>query len=269
MSRKTILLSAPLGLGALVLVWALLSARDSEVSKPDRPDRKAPARRPAPAVEGAAPVRESASYVAPAAASSSGGEYAVIEERIRLMEAKLTSLEAKRDELTASNQDLERQINERNFEATARNQAEWRVRSWEQMLGLTETQRQALTDLWTAWLKADAGRPQSKETWISRENEIRSRLSVEQAGKLHDNAALQSQAMWNHLGRTLGSMVGASKEEQTKFQQTLGGWQAPGAMLLPEGHGADWPGLMKEGSTRLQPVLTSDQLAKLQRMVVR
>jgi len=270
MSRKTILLSAPLGLGALVLVWAALSARESTVSTPDRPGRKAPARRPAPLAEAAAPARESASYLAPAAAQpSGGGEYAVIEERIRLMEAKLVALETKRDELTIANQELERQVNERNFEASARMQAEWRVRSWEQMLGLSETQKQALMDLWTGWLKSDVGRPQSKETWLSRESELRSRLSVEQAGKLHDNAALQSQSMWNHLGRTLGGMIGASKEDQTKFQQTLGTWQAPSAMLLPEGHGADWPGLMKEGSTRLQPALTSDQMAKLNKVVVR
>ena len=268
MSRKTILLSAPLGLGALVLVWAALSARGPEVAKPERPERKAPAPHRAPPAQGAAPVRESALAPTPATPSS-GGEYAVIEERIRLMEAKMASLEAKRDELTASNQDLERQVHERAFEASARNQAEWRVRAWEQMLGLSETQRQALMDLWTAWMKSDAGRPQIRETWLTRESEIRSRLSVEQAAKLHDNAAIQSQSIWNHLGRTLGSMIGASKEDQTRFQQTLGGWQAPSAMLLPEGHGADWPGLMREGATRLQPMLTSDQSARLNKVVTR
>ncbi len=270
MSRKTILLSAPLGLGAVVLVWAALSARGSQVSKPERTDRKTAAPRKALPAEASAPVRESASYVAPSPATpSSGGEYAVIEERIRLMESKLVLLETKRDELTAANQDLERQINEKNVEASARMQAEWRVRSWEQMLGLSETQKQALMDLWTQWVKSDGGRPQGKDVWQAREGELRSRLSVEQAGKLHDTAAAQSQAMWNHLGRTLGSMVGASKEDMTKFQQTLGTWQAPGAMLLPEGHGADWPGLMKEGSARLQPLLTSDQMARLNKMVVR
>jgi hypothetical protein len=270
MSRKTILLSAPLGLGALVLVWAALAARESKVSAPDLPGRKAPLRRPDPAREAAAPARESASYLAPAATKpSSGGEYAVIEERIRLMEAKMVTLEAKRDELAAANQDLERQIGEKNAEATARVMAEARVTGWGFLLGLTEAQKQSLLELCTQWHRADAGRSPNRDTWLGRENELRSRLSVEQAAKLHDHAALQSQSMWNYLGRTLGSMIGASKEDQTKFQQTLGTWQAPSAMLLPEGYGADWPGMMKEGSARLQPLLTSDQVARLNKVVVR
>jgi len=270
MSRKTILLSAPLGLGALVLVWAALASRESEVSKPERAERKAPARRPAAPAESAAPVRESASYLAPAAPAPAGdGEYALIEQRIRLMEAKVVSLEAKRDELAAANQDLERQIGERNAEASARVMAEARVSTWGFLLGLTEAQKQSLVELCTQWHKADAGRSPNRDTWITRENELRSRLSVEQAAKLHDHVTLQSQSMWNHLGRALGGMIGASKEDQTKFQQTLGNWQAPSAMLLPEGYGADWPGMMREGSARLQPVLTSDQTAKLNKVVVR
>jgi len=59
----------------------------------------------------------------------------------------------------------------------------------------------------------------------------------------------------------------ASKDEQTKFQQTLGDYRAPNTMLLPEGYGADWPGLMREGSSRLQPLLSADQTAKLSRFV--
>jgi hypothetical protein len=271
MSRKTILLSAPLGLGAVVLAWAALSARGPEASTPERTDRKAAAPRKAAAEEPAAPARESASYVAPARPTtpSSGGEYAVIEERIRLMESKLVLLETKRDELATANQDLERQIGEKNAELSARAMAEGRVQTWAFLLGLTGEQKQSLLDLCTQWHKSDAGRSPNRETWINRENELRSRLSVEQAAKLHDFVAQQSQSLWNHLGRTLGSMVGASKEDQTKFQQTLGAWQAPGAMLLPEGYGADWPGMMKEGTTRLQSVLTSDQMAKLNKMVVR
>jgi hypothetical protein len=39
-------------------------------------------------------------------------------------------------------------------------------------------------------------------------------------------------------------------------------------MLLPEGYGADWGGLMREGASRLQPLLSQDQLTKLGRYVV-
>lgn len=268
MSRKTLLLSAPLGLGALVLLWAAVSARGDQESKPARAERRpAAAARTAPPTSGIpSEFPAAASYVAPAAPAPAGtGEYAVIEGRIRRMEEKLLALEAKRDALAAANQELEKEIGERNAEATARQQAEWRVRQWEQLLGLTETQKQALMELWTAWIKADGGRPPSKETWQTREGEIRSRLTVEQASRLHDSAAKQSEAMWNHLGRTLGSMAGAPKEDHTRFQQTLGAWRAPEAMLLPEGHGADWPGLMREGTARLQSVLSSDQVARLNR----
>jgi hypothetical protein len=71
--------------------------------------------------------------------------------------------------------------------------------------------------------------------------------------------------MWNMLGRSLGSMIGASKDEMTRFQQTLGDFRPDNTMLLAEGHGADWPGMMKEGTSRLQPLLTAEQMAKLTR----
>lgn len=272
MSRKTILVSAPLGLGALVLLWAAVSARGDQESRLARPERKpaaaAPKLSPAgvgTAIPGAPPA---ASFVAPPAPSESG-EYAVIEARIRAMEERLVALQSKRDDLSVANQDLERQIGERNAEYQARTQAEWRVRQWEQLLGLTETQKQGLLDLWTQWLKADAGRPAGRETWQSREGELRSRLTAEQAARLHDSAAKQSELMWNHLGRSLAGMAGAPKEDHARFQQTLGAWRAPESMLLPEGHGADWPGMMREGTTRLQSVLSPEQMTKLNRYVQR
>jgi hypothetical protein len=90
---------------------------------------------------------------------------------------------------------------------------------------------------------------------------------VEQAAKLHNSAVSQSQQMWRYLGTSIGSMVGASREESLRFQQVLGDYRAPNVMLLPEGHGADWPGMMQEGTSRLQPVLSSDQMAKLSRFI--
>ncbi|MBI3858082.1 MAG: hypothetical protein HY293_20570, partial [Planctomycetes bacterium] len=152
-------------------------------------------------------------------------------------------------------------------EFSARNMAEWRVRNWEQLLGLSETQKQSLIELCTRWAREDAGRLPSRDAWLQREVDLRSRLSAEQSAKLHDTASTQSQQMWGYLGKSIGSMVGASREEQVRFQQTLGDWRAPNTMLLPEGYGADWAGMMREGSTRLQPVLSADQMAKLGRYV--
>jgi hypothetical protein len=270
MSRKTILVSAPLGLGALVLLWAAMAARGEPEQKPARSVPKPTVKRSAPmdvsaAVEAPAPAR--ALSPAPAAPVEGGGEYAVINDRIRKMEEKLLELEAKRNTLAGGNQELERQLMERQAELSARTMAEWRVRTLEQMLGLSATQKQALLDLWTGWVKKDAGRPADRETWLQRETDVRAQLSVEQQARLHDNAATQSQQMWANLGRSIGSMVGASKDEQTRYQQTLGDYRAPNAMLLPEGYGADWPGMMRDASGRLRPMLSADQLAKLDRFV--
>jgi hypothetical protein len=271
MSRKTMLISAPLGLGALVLLWAAMAARGEPESKPARPIPKpAAAKRPVPVEAPAivdAPAPTPAVSPAPAAPAEGGGEYAVISERIRKMEEKLLALEAKRNTLSGGNQELERQLMEKQAELSARTMAEWRVRNLESLLGLSANQKQALIDLWAGWTKQDAGRPADRETWLQRETDVRSQLSVEQAAKLHDNAATQSQQMWTNLGRSIGSMVGASKEEQTRYQQTLGDYRAPNAMLLPEGYGADWPGMMRDASGRLRPLLSADQIAKLDRFV--
>lgn len=273
MSRKTILISAPLGAGALLLLWAAMAAPGEPESKPARPKPKpAAVQRTAPVevpetVEAPAPAPVVSPV--PAAPAEGGGEYAVIHERIRKMEEKLLTLEAKRNTLTAGNQELERQILERQAELSARSVAEWRVRNLESLLGLSSTQKQALIDLWAGWTRQDAGRQADREIWLQRETEVRSQLSVEQAARLHDSATVQSQQMWTNLGRSIGSMVGASKEEQTRYQQTLGDFRAPNAMLLPEGYGADWPGMLRDASGRLRPMLSPDQIAKLDRFVQR
>jgi hypothetical protein len=266
MSRKTILVSAPLGLGALVLLWAAMAARGEPDAKPGRsPAKTAAVKRTAPAETAAfvdAPPA-SLSPRTPPVPASAGGEYSVIEERIRKMEEKLFALETKKAEVTSANQDLERQLAEKQAELTAKTMGEFRVRQWEQLLGLTDAQKQSLIDLCTKWAKEDALRPATRETWLQREDDLRARLSAEQAGRLSDSAAKQGQQMWNMMGRSLGSMVGASKDEMTRFQQTLGDWRPDSAMLLPEGHGADWPGMMKEGTSRLQSLLTPEQMARL------
>lgn len=267
MSRRTILVSAPLGLGAVVLLWAALAARG------DRGTTPAPAKRvvktaPRAAVgEGIAFADAPARPAAPKAAApaASGGEFSVIEDRIRRMEEKLLALETKKVELTTSNQDLERELVEKQSEMSARMMAEARVRQWEFQLGLTDLQKQSLMELCMMWAKQDAVRPPTRDTWLRREDDLRGRLSAEQAGKLHDQSSRQSQQLWNMLGPSLGSMVGASKDDVLRIQQTLGDFRPDGAMLLPEGHGADWAGMIKEGAGRLQSVLTPEQMAKLSR----
>lgn len=269
MSRKTILVLAPLGLGAGVLLWAAMAARSEPPAAPARPVSRPAAVRPAPTPEDITSIDVPAA-AAPrpvlTAPSAGGGENALIQERVRQLEEKLLSLEATRTALVGANQGLERQITEKNVDASARLMGEWKVRMWDQQLGLSETQKQSLLDLAVRWQREDAVKPAGRDTWLARESELRSRLTVEQAARLHDSAVQQSQAMWTQVSRTV-CQVGGSKEDQTRLQQTLGEFRPAGAMLLPEGYGADWFGMMRDAATRLQPVLSADQAARLSRLV--
>jgi hypothetical protein len=268
MSRKTILMAAPLGLGGLVLLWAALAARsEPEAKRPLAAPKPVSVRKGAPAEPpSASGISVAAPFVAASPApSSSGGENARIEERIRKMEEQLLTLETKRNSLGDANQALERQIAEKSAETSARMMADWRVRALEPLLGLSETQKQSLLELWTKWYREDSGRTAGRETWLSREQDFRARLGTEQAAKLHDTTVQQTQALWTHLGRTIGAMIGAPKEEQSRLQQALGDYRPATTMLLPEGYGADWGGLMQEGASRLQPILSQDQMTKLSR----
>jgi hypothetical protein len=182
------------------------------------------------------------------------------------MEERFRELEGRRDALLVSNRELETQVAEKGAEASAKAMAEWRVKSWETLLGLSETQKQSLLELFTQWGKQDAGRPADAATWLAREGEVRSRLTTEQAAKLNDTATAQASRMWSTMGRSLGSMAGAGKEEQTRLQQSLGDFRAPADMLLPEAHGADWNGLMRDALGRAKPSLTPEQTARLDKM---
>ena len=104
MSRKTLLILAPLGLGAFVLAWAAMTSRGEPEARPARPAAKpAPARKAAPTEIGiSVEPPASAPYVAaPASAPESSPENALILQRIRMMEEKLLLLESKRDALLA------------------------------------------------------------------------------------------------------------------------------------------------------------------------
>ena len=272
MSRRTILGSALVGLGGVALLWAALAARAEPEPKAARVVSKSPKARTAdPSPEVPSPMQDSAP---PAAAASTapvevGDANAAIRERIRKMEDRLLELELRRNALTEGNQGLEQQIQEKSTEAWAGRMAEWRVRSLEFLLGLSDAQKQSLLELWTKWLKEDGGRPAGRERWLSREVDLRSRLSVEQASKLQESVSAQSRQMWTNLGASIGGMIGASREEQTRFQQMLGDYRAPNSMLLPEGYGADWPGMLKEASGRLRPALSAELSAKLDRFIQR
>lgn len=271
MPRKPLLIGAPIGLGVLVLAGAAMMSRGEPEAKPKRSAPRSPAAAPKaePIDAPASSVPADAPFLAAPSPSGESPENALIRERIRLLEERLLALQARRDAMVASNQDLEQQIAVRSAEQSARTTAEWRVRAWEQMLGLSETQRQRLIDLCAGWARDDAARPPGRDTWLKRETDLRSLLSVEQAAKLHDTAAQQSESQWKHLGRTIAGMIGAPKEDYPRYQQALGDYRAPNTMLLPEGYGADWNGLMREGSSRLQPMLSADQLAKLNRFVTK
>lgn len=266
MKRGVIGSSVLVGSGALALLWAVLASREAPRST------AAPRPRPAqPSVsirEEAAPLPDAARRPAPEAVDAAD-DYGVIRERIRLIEARLVDLDLRRSDLAAANQDLERQIREKSTEASARMMADWRVRTLEVQLGLSADQKRALTELWTKWGREDGGRPVDRATWLSREPDLRSRLTAEQGAALHESVSLQTRQLWSSMGATLGTMVGASRDEQTRLQQTLGEFPIPSTMLLPEAYGAEWQAMMKQASGAVQPLLTGDQRAKLDRFVQR
>lgn len=262
MPRKAVLLAAAPALGAIVLGWAAFAARtDKGIPEPARP---APADRKVsrPDAPNATVARPSVPTVprAPVAATPEG---AAIQERVRLMEARLLELEAKRDELAAANREIERQVSERGAEAAAASQAEWRVRAWEKLLGLSEAQKQALVELGRRWAKEDAGRKAGQEAWAAREDELRARLTVEQAAKLHRYATDTAARMWGQMGQAVGGFAGIPATEHARLQQALGDFRLPETALLPEANGAEWGGMVREAGARLRPMLTADQTARL------
>lgn len=266
MPKKAILVVAPGILGALILAWAAFAARPEEGAAKASPSRPAPPRREGmPAAAAEAPKEAGTPRPAAAPLPAAGPENAAIQARVRQLEERLLELEAKRDEIAAANRELEKQVTEKWAEASARTTAEWRVKSWETLIALGESQKQSLIELCTKWGREDAGRPAGRDAWVARETELRSRLTVEQAARLSENSATQSGRMWSNMGRSLGSMVGATKDEQTRIQQTLGDLRLPADMLFPEAHGGDWPGLLREATARARPMLTPEQTARLEK----
>jgi hypothetical protein len=261
--------------GAVALALGILAFATRRPGGAETPPGPKPATRPvgggAPASEpeealGAAPLSPQDAHGLPALGGPVSPETAAIQERVRRLEDRLRELDARRDGLVASNRDLEKQVTEKYADLSARSMAEWRVKSWETMLGLDEAQKQGLVRLMTQWGQQDAGRPADADTWLAREADIRSLLSVEQAAKLHESVLSQSQGMWANMGRTLGGMIGAAKDEQVRLQQSLGGYWPASNALLPEAHASDWNGLLREAMSRVKPTLTPEQTARLDKL---
>jgi hypothetical protein len=270
-SARLLIAAAALGLG--IVVWAARGGHGPEPAPrpriapaPAAPKARAPGPPPSAEAESRISVEAPVERPLPAPSGAVSPETAVIQERVRKMEERFRELEARRDALRVSNRDLEAQVAEKGAEASARAMAEWRVRAWESLLGLNETQKQSLLELWTRWGRQDAGRPADAATWLDREADLRSRLTTEQAARLSEQSAAAAQKMWTSLGPTLGSVAGGGKDEQSRLQQLLGDFRPAADMLLPEAHGADWSGLMHEATSRVKPSLTPEQTARLDRM---
>lgn len=262
------------GVGGAILVLAAVALRGDAEEAP-RPKRRA-SRDSKPVKERRerteAPIARSPERALPRTSGEAPAgtiDLSVVRARVEAMEARLRELEARRDLLKTENENLTREITERSAQARARSTAEWRVRSWAKLLGLTESQKDELKQLWTRWALEDLSNPPSASTWLGRESELRSRLSSEQSLKLHDSTATQSSRKWSYMGRTLGRVAGAPKEDYDRLQQSIGEFSIPDITLLPEAHGADWKGMLNRAAERMRPVLTPDQAAKLDQYVGR
>ncbi len=267
MSSRKLVLGAPAAAGLVILVWALVSAREERpAAAPVRAPRPAPAppepraerRDPSPAPSAARPAKA-------AETPSPGGIEAAVQSRVSELEDRLRALEARRDALAAENRDLEKQASERYAQAGALSTAQWRVRAWEKLLGLTEGQKKEVLDLATGWAKEDAGGRASREAWGVRENELRARLTSEQAARLAQNVASTAAGQWRVMGQAIGQYAGLPSSEHVRVQQALGDFRLPDTALLQEAHGADWGGIFREAASRARPLLTPEQAARLDR----
>lgn len=262
MSRKALALGAPLALGGLVLAWALGSAREEPA-----PTKKKTARARTSDVLPMA-VPEEVGFTAPSpttpAAAASTADLA-IRARIRELERRLADLEARRDLLEVENGDLEKEIAAKQVHAAALAMAQARVRSWEKLLNLNETQKREILDLATNWAKEDHDGRASRETWGSREADLRARLSSEQAARLGESVITMAAQQWRFMGQTIGAYAGLPGGEHARLQQVVGDFRAPSNPLLQEAHGLDWAGLLREAAARARPLLTTEQVARVEK----
>ena len=175
----------------------------------------------------------------------------------------LSSGEVRRIEFAREDKNLDRKHRWNDFDQKGRSRSDERVTTWENLLGLSEGQQQALQTLVQSWTGADLDRPPSLQTWLVREAEVRAALSAEQADLLHRANAVEIRKRWSQMGYALGGLLGASKDDHGRYQHTLGDQLIPERMILPEAHGADNLSLLSEAIKRLQGVLSPDQVTRL------
>jgi len=109
-----------------------------------------------------------------------------VEDRLKELEAKLTSLEKRNKELETENQALEKRISDGKAakENYVRQVAAGWVRRYATPLGLTEKQSAELEELWLGWTRADLEKAADAAAWTSREAAVKSKLTEDQVPRL-------------------------------------------------------------------------------------
>jgi len=106
-----------------------------------------------------------------------------VEERLKELDEKIAALERKREALGQENAAMEKTIADAKAwkESYARQSATAWLKQYAAAARLTEKQSAELEELWYGWNKGDLEKGGDPARWTGREQEIRSRLSPEQA----------------------------------------------------------------------------------------
>jgi hypothetical protein len=209
-----------------------------------------------------------------------------VHDRMRDMEERIRQLEARKSALALQNKDLEEKVDEKD-------EVEPYAASLSDLLELSDTQRQSMNDLWGKWRKEDGGlfpnelRKATVETWLSREAELRSILTADQASELHKSASNAAQSCWKNTidGILLNllpredvdanlNIVPKPKEEvdrilgeEARMRKAIGEYPLPEGALLLGANRAEMNDFIKEVGRRLEPALPPQQKDRLKGIV--
>jgi hypothetical protein len=265
---KTLVLSvsAVAALGILIGVAAMLRAEDPPEALPRRsgPIPAAPAAPMAALVPVEAPDPE-------------------LIKRVDEMEGRLNQLLKRRDELEKSNELIRKEMKEvQTVQGLKANAPMFVAGLAAKIGGATDTQKDALTDIWVKWHKEDnlggawrtEDEAETRRRLQDREAELRALLSAEQQAKLQSAATARIKTLWWRVAGDLANDLGypvtavSRQEENSSINKVLGLMgstpEAPSTMMLSGAYSRDYSSLRRLAAERVRPQLPPDDSKRLQ-----
>ena len=198
-----------------------------------------------------------------------------VEERIKELSDRIAALDKKATDLTAENNELQRQIAVREqardaaAKATASN---WMTRI-AGGLGLDKDKSTTIEQLWVTWTREDFSKPSDQAAWKKREDALRKELTPEQAALVEKIVRDDTQAT---VDLTIGSYAKGAQiaaEREPLFRKTVLSRLKPAEFgIIPQAHadaGASWVGVytaLQSSLPELAGVLTPEEHARLSKL---